>query len=78
MAKAHFFLLSFFLYFSLFVHAALRVKTLAMMPILEVKECKLEFGQFWSRFERRVPIFSPCWLAVLEARVALSTPVVKG
>lgn len=40
------------------MHTALRVKTLAVMPTLEVKECKLESGQFWSRFERRVPIFS--------------------
>ena len=46
----HFFL-------SLFVHAALRVKALAAVPILEVKECKLELGRFWSRSESRISFF---------------------
>lgn len=43
MAKACFFHLSFFLYF-LFLCMQHSVKALAVVPILEVKECKLELG----------------------------------
>lgn len=55
----------FFFIFSFCACSTLRVKALVALPILEVKECKLE--QFWSRFERRffffffpLPMFSGC------------------
>lgn len=64
MAKAHFFHLTFFLYFLLLCmqHS---VKALTAVPTSEVKECKLELGRFWSRSEHRIPptmfILWLCW-----------------